>query len=85
MQKHALRSAEQLLLESDSTAGCVMTKYDELVVPYTSGRLEGAHNFVLRDVCPSDFSEHLAAAFDPVAEQLTFNALDPEHAQPIAC
>jgi triacylglycerol lipase len=63
----------------------VMTKYDELVVPYTSGRLEGAHNFVLQDVCPNDLSEHLAVAFDPVAAQLTFNALDPEHAQPIAC
>ena len=63
----------------------VMTKYDELVVPYTSGYLEGADNYVLQDLCPLDWSEHLAVAFDPVAAQITFNALDPEHAAPIEC
>jgi hypothetical protein len=63
----------------------VMTKYDELVVPYTSGYLEGETNFVLQDLCPLDWSEHLAMAFDPVAAQITFNALDPEHASPIEC
>lgn len=63
----------------------VMTKYDELVIPYTSGYLPGAHNFVLQDVCPSDFSEHGGPAFDPNADQITLNALDPEHAKPIVC
>jgi len=63
----------------------VMTKYDELVVPWSSGYLEGAHNYVLQDVCPNDISEHGAVAVDPVAAQITFNALDPGHARPIAC
>jgi len=63
----------------------VMSKYDELVVPYTSGYLEGADNFVLQDLCPLNWSEHGAMAADPVAAQITFNALDPEHASPIEC
>lgn len=63
----------------------VMSKYDELVVPYTSGYLEGEKNYVLQDLCPLNLSEHLAMAFDPVAAQITFNALDPAHARPIEC
>jgi len=63
----------------------VMSRYDELVVPYTSGYLEGEDNFVLQDLCPFNFSEHLAMAFDPVAAQITFNALDPAHEKPITC
>jgi triacylglycerol lipase len=63
----------------------VMTKYDELVVPWSSGYLEGEANYVLQDVCPANLSEHGAVAFDPVAAQITFNALDPEHRQPIVC
>lgn len=63
----------------------VMSRYDELVIPYTSGYLEGADNFVLQDLCPLNLSEHLAMAFDPVAAQITFNALDPAHARPIVC
>jgi len=63
----------------------VMSKYDELVIPYTSGYLEGADNYVLQDLCPFNLSEHAAVAFDPVAAQITFNALDPAHRKPIAC
>lgn len=64
----------------------VMTKYDELVVPYTSGHLETAvDNFVLQDVCAGDLAEHAMVAFDPVAAQITFNALDPANARPVEC
>ena len=65
----------------------VMTRYDELVVPYTSGILDApnATNFVLQDQCPTDVSEHSAVAFDPVAAQDVFNALDPANASPIVC
>lgn len=63
----------------------VMTKYDELVVPWSSGYLEGETNFVLQDLCALNLSEHAAMAFDPVAAQITFNALDPAHARPITC
>jgi triacylglycerol lipase len=65
----------------------IMTRNDELVVPYTSGRLHGAHvtNIVLQDRCPQDLSEHAAVAFDPVAAQYVLNALDPTHASAVRC
>ena len=63
----------------------VMTKYDEAVIPYTSGYLPGQTNYVLQDICPNDLSEHDLIAVDPVAAQITFNALDPNNAQPIRC
>jgi hypothetical protein len=63
----------------------VMTRYDELVVPYTSGRLAGATNIVLQGLCPTDVSEHAAVAYDPVNAQVVLNALDPADARPIRC
>jgi len=45
----------------------LMTRYDELVWPYTSGHLDGATNIVVQDQCRTDFSEHAELAFDPVA------------------
>ncbi|WP_320671297.1 esterase/lipase family protein [Patulibacter defluvii] len=64
----------------------IVTKYDELVSPYTSGIMrDGGTNVVLQDVCPNDFSEHGLVAFDPVVATMVENALDPEHAQPVRC
>lgn len=64
----------------------IMTRYDELVVPYTSGILPPpATNIVLQDVCPNDLDDHLAEAVDPVVAQTIFNALDPAHSQPVSC
>ena len=65
----------------------VMTKLDELVTPWSSGYMEtpGATNHVLQDICPGNLSEHAAVAFDPVAAQLTFNALDPPDARRVDC
>ncbi|MDX6668605.1 MAG: triacylglycerol lipase, partial [Solirubrobacteraceae bacterium] len=65
----------------------IPTRYDELVVPYTSGILHAhnATNIILQDVCPNDLSEHAAEAFDPVVAQLVFNALDPKHHKPVSC
>lgn len=65
----------------------IVTKYDELVTPYTSGILEAPNvrNFVLQDLCPTDFSEHAGVAWDPIAGQLLLNALDPARARPVAC
>ncbi|HEY2207484.1 MAG TPA: alpha/beta fold hydrolase [Pseudonocardia sp.] len=68
----------------------IMTRHDELVVPYTSGRMphrDGAEvtNIVLQDHCPSDLAEHVAVAFDPVTAQYIVNALDPDHAKPVRC
>jgi pimeloyl-ACP methyl ester carboxylesterase len=63
----------------------IMTTHDELVVPYTSGVLDGATNVVIQDLCPADPSEHVALAVDPLVFQLVLNALDPAHAKPVRC
>jgi triacylglycerol esterase/lipase EstA (alpha/beta hydrolase family) len=64
----------------------IVTRYDALVVPYTSGIMrDGGTNIVLQQVCPADLSEHATVAFDPVVTQLFLNALDPEHAAPVRC
>jgi pimeloyl-ACP methyl ester carboxylesterase len=68
----------------------LMTKHDELVVPYTSGVMAGGpgrsvNNIVLQDVCPLDVSEHVAVAFDPPATQIVLNALDPSHPRTVRC
>jgi len=64
----------------------IVTKYDELVTPYTSGIMrDGGTNIVLQDVCPGDRSEHIAVAFSRNVLQLIENALDPEHAKPVVC
>jgi triacylglycerol lipase len=63
----------------------VMTRYDELVVPYTSGVLEGAENHVLQELCAGDPVEHMGVAFDALALNITLNALDPSRALPEDC
>ncbi len=64
----------------------IMTRYDFLVVPYTSGAMrDGGTNIVLQDVCPDDYSEHGLVGFDPVVTQLVLNALDPAHATAVRC
>jgi len=66
----------------------ISTRYDELVVPYTSGQLTGYSNMsnvVLQNVCPTDFTEHFEIASDPNAAQLALNFLDPAHATPVKC
>lgn len=64
----------------------IVTRYDQLVVPYTSGLMrDGGTNVVLQQVCPLNFSEHLLVAFDPAVLRLIRNALDPATAQRPAC
>jgi pimeloyl-ACP methyl ester carboxylesterase len=65
----------------------IMTKYDELVTPYTSGRLHApnATNIVVQNQCPTDYAEHVAMAFDPTVGQDILNALDPAHPKPVPC
>jgi triacylglycerol lipase len=65
----------------------IMTRYDELVQPYTSGYLNAPHvtNIVVQNQCPEDFSEHLTVAYDPVVAQDMLNGLDPAHAKPVRC
>lgn len=65
----------------------IVTRLDELVVPYTSGILNepGVTNIVLQQVCALDLSEHLWMAFDPITHQLVLNALEPQAAKKPAC
>ncbi|WP_405161294.1 lipase [Nocardia sp. NBC_01499] len=66
----------------------IITRYDEAVVPYTSGIAPpgpNITNIVLQDLCPNDFSEHLFVAADPIVGQHVLNALDPGDATPIDC
>jgi triacylglycerol esterase/lipase EstA (alpha/beta hydrolase family) len=64
----------------------IVTRYDELVQPYTSGIMgDGGHNIVLQEVCPANVSEHALVAFDPAVMQMILNALAPKHTQPIPC
>jgi pimeloyl-ACP methyl ester carboxylesterase len=64
----------------------IMSRYDELVIPYSSGVLPPpATNLVIQKVCPNDLDEHGLQAFDPVVAQLIFNALDPSHARRVSC
>lgn len=64
----------------------IVTRYDLLVVPYTSGIMsDGGTNIVVQDVCPANLSEHSTLVVDPVATQLILNALDPGQAKPVDC
>lgn len=63
----------------------IVTRYDELVVPYTSGIEPGMTNYTVQDYCPTDLSEHFQIVADPVAAQLVLNALDPSSSKPVPC
>jgi triacylglycerol lipase len=56
----------------------VVTRYDEVVTPYTSGYLApdaGVTNVTLQDRCPADTSEHLRTPYDVPAIAITLDAL----------
>ena len=63
----------------------IVTKYDELVRPYTSGIEDGMTNIVLQDQCKLDKSEHFQIAADRNATLHVLNALDPAHPRPLTC
>ena len=56
----------------------VVTRYDEVVVPYTSGYLDPGPrttNVRLQDACPLDVTDHLGISYDPAAIQWVEHAL----------
>lgn len=65
----------------------ILTRYDEIVTPFDSGYVEGpnAQNHVVQDFCAQDFSDHVSIVTDPVARDLTLNALDPRNPRPVGC
>ena len=63
----------------------IVTRYDELAVPYTSGIEPGMTNIVLQTACPLDLTDHFGILADPVAAAHVLNALDPAHPRPVPC
>jgi triacylglycerol lipase len=63
----------------------IVTTYDELVVPYTSGIEPGMTNIVVQKGCQLDLAEHFSIVADPIAAQHVLNALDPDNAQRPRC
>ena len=63
----------------------IITKYDQLVIPYTSGREKGMRNIVVQSRCEKDYAEHFEIAADPVAAAYVLNALDPGHPRKVPC
>ncbi|MGV9712685.1 esterase/lipase family protein [Gordonia sp. NPDC003424] len=68
----------------------ISTRYDELVLPYTSGQVPGrpgdqVRNIVVQDGCPIDYSEHAALAGSRRAAYMVLNALDPAHPVRVPC
>lgn len=56
----------------------VTTRYDEVVIPYTSGFLSGpaeVTNVTLQSRCPNDVTDHLGIIYDPIAVLWIKNAL----------
>lgn len=65
----------------------IVTEYDQLIVPYTSGIVDGPNstNIVIQEQCPADLVDHVAMAVDPAVARDVLNALDPAHARPVTC
>ena len=63
----------------------IVTRYDQLVSPYTSGIEPGMRNITVQDHCSTDYTEHFEIASDPVAAGFVLNALDPAHPRPVPC
>jgi triacylglycerol esterase/lipase EstA (alpha/beta hydrolase family) len=63
----------------------ILTRNDELVVPYTSGLMKGARNIVVQDVCALDQAEHLSVVFDPITAYSILNVLDPARPHEVPC
>lgn len=82
-QQHTGSAFLEELNHPDETPGDVdytqvVTRYDEVVVPYTSGFLEGERstNITLQDHCPADAAEHLTIPMDRQAIAWVLEAFD---------
>lgn len=75
------------ILDPDINYTNIMTRFDELIVPYTSGYLRAANstNIVVQEGCSKDYSDHLAIAGSRRAALHVLNALDPTHPHPVGC
>ncbi|KAF9122794.1 hypothetical protein BGW39_009489 [Mortierella sp. 14UC] len=70
----------------------IMTKYDDVVIPYINGILNATVEDpgkvkmnILQDCCSIDFSEHILISYDPIVFNLLSSFLDPKAEQRINC
>lgn len=68
----------------------ISTRYDEFIMPYTSGQVPGrpgekVRNIVVQDSCAQDYSDHAGLAGSRRAAMMVLNALDPEHPVRVPC
>lgn len=68
----------------DTAYDVIATKYDEVVTPYTSGRLDGASWWTPQDGCSRDLSEHLQISYSPRVLAKVANLLDGG-SRPLPC
>jgi triacylglycerol lipase len=75
------------IADPDVTYTSIVTRNDELVVPYTSGIEQAPNmtNLIVQQQCPLDQAEHVSMAADPVVAQDVLNALDPKHPAAVPC
>ncbi|MET9198843.1 alpha/beta fold hydrolase [Gordonia sp. NPDC003585] len=68
----------------------IVTRYDEMATPYTSGIPpprpgQRVTNIVVQDSCSRDYSDHMAIAGSRRTTIIVMNALDPAHRQRVPC
>jgi triacylglycerol lipase len=63
----------------------IVTRYDQLVIPYTSGIEKGMRNIVLQDGCETDASEHFQIVSDRRVTVMVLNELQPGLDRPVPC
>ena len=63
----------------------IVTMYDELVIPYTSGIVKGMRNHVIQHTCATNLSEHFQIVSDRQTSVLVLNALDPANRRTVPC
>jgi triacylglycerol lipase len=63
----------------------IVTRYDELVVPYQSGIQKGMRNIVLQDGCETDASEHFQIVSDRRVTVMVLNELQPGLKRKVPC
>jgi triacylglycerol lipase len=63
----------------------IVTRYDELVIPYTSGIQKGMRNIVLQKGCETDLSEHFQIVSDRRVSVMVLNELEPGRDQKVPC
>jgi len=68
----------------------IVTRYDQLVTPYTSGILDGPDgievtNIVVQDTCSADRSDHLSIVSNQRSAAMVLNALDPANPRAVPC